>query len=596
MYQSTKYLIRAFVLITGIVLVLATLFLWINTYDDFVHFILQKAGKFDKTEKFKSEYLTYDKFLFIRYFSTLIFIAFTFFIYRIYHFFEEKTVDFAVFLLSKTKNEILRISKKDWQVFGLIFAISTGIKLYHFFNQPITNDEAFTFLNYVKPGFLAAASYYKLTNNHILHSLLCNIFDLLPFSPVYTLRIAAFISGLLVLFAAFIFFNKIFQTPAKFIAFTFFSFTLPVMQYGILARGYSLLLLFGIISTLILMELAHSLKNRKKLWFIYIIASTLGFYSIPVYLYIFFSQVVFFFTAVFLEKKNLKYLKEYIIAALITSGFVLILYTPVLIISGIHSLTEYDFMQALPFGEFIDDYLDFIRNYFIWISGNNLYFAIFSLIALIFALIYSFKNRKLLFIFIISFLTTPLIIVFFQRTIFFNRLLIFNTLVVAVNLGLFVEFLILRIKAGIKKQTVFLAVASVLMSILLLMSFTKLCKQEKIINLKAYHFADLIKDNSSIFSTNEVRYYTFLKFRAEYLDKKKIELFRDNFDKNFPYNYISEDKESNEQFVSKSNYRYVLIYEDEYISLYQLAGQITGRLVISNWTSGADYRLLLTVN
>ncbi len=571
MYKSTIYLIRAFVITIGIALILATLFLWINTYDDFVHFILQKAGKLDKIKKFKSEYLTFNKFLFIRYFLIFISGFFIFLVYRFYSFFEEKIIDFTTFLFSKIKNEILRISKKNWQVFGLIFTISTGIKLYYFFSQPITNDEAFTFLNYVKPGFLAAASYYNLTNNHMLHSLLCNIFDLLSFRPVYTLRIAAFISGLLVLFAAFIFFNKIFQTSAKFIVFTFFSFTLPVMQYGILARGYSLLLLFGITSTLILMELSYSVKNRKKLWFIYIIASALGFYSIPVYLYIFFSQVVFYFATVLSEKKNFKYLKEYIIAALVTACFVLILYMPVLIISGIHSLTEYDFMQPLPFSEFTSMYFDFIQNYFIWLSGNNLYFAIFSLIALIFALIYSFKNRKLLFIFIISFLTTPLIIIFFQRTIFFNRLLIFNTLIVAVSLGLFVEFLILRIKAGIKKQTVFLAVASVLMSILLLISFTKLCKQEKTTNQKAYHFADLIKNNSSIFSTNEVRYYTFLKFKAEYLDKKKIELFRNNFNKNFPYDYISEDKESNEQFVSKSSYKYVLIYEDEYIRLYQLA-------------------------
>jgi len=61
-----------------------------------------------------------------------------------------------------------------------------------------------------------------------------------------------------------------------------------------------------------------------------------------------------------------------------------------------------------------------------------------------------------------------------------------------------------------------------------------------------------------------------LKFKAMYLDKKNIELFRTGFDKNFPYTYISEDIETNEQFANSSAFSYNLIYEDEYIRLYQL--------------------------
>ncbi len=568
MQKSIKYLLKILSVILGFSLVFATLFLWINTYDDFVHFILQKAGKLDKVEKFKNEYLTYDKFLFIKYSAALISLFFGFIVYRFYHFFEEKATSFVVFLFSKIKNEIRSISKKDWQVFLLILLITSNIKIYYFFTQPITNDEAFTFLNYVKPGFLAAISYYNLTNNHILHSILCNIFDLLPFSPVYTLRIASFLSGLLILFAAYLFFSRLLNRQAKYIAFSFFAFTLPILQYGVLARGYSLLMLFAIISTSALLGLTKSKENRKKRWLIYLISSALGFYTIPVYLYVYLSQAVFYTFYIF-EQKKFNYFKEFLTFSVFTALTVLILYAPVFLVSGINSLTGYDFMERIVFSEFMSTYPEFIKNYFVWISGNNPYFTVFMLIATIFGLMYSFKNKKVLFLLIISFLLTPLITIAVQQTIAFYRLLIFNTLTIALSLGLFTEFLIQRIKFDNRKMNILLISFSVLMSIILFSSFKNLCKQEKETNLKAYHLADLIKNNSIIFSTNEVRYYTFLKFKAGYLDKKKIQLFRNNFDKNFPYDYISEDKESNEQFASKSAYKYVLIYEDEYIRLYK---------------------------
>jgi hypothetical protein len=568
MHKTIKYLLKILFIVLGFSLVLATLVLWINSYDDFVHFILQKAGKLDKSEKFKTEYLTYDKFLFIRYLVISISLFTGFIIYRFYHFFEEKITALAVFLFSKIKNQIRSISKKDFQFFLIIILITSGIKIYYFFTQPITNDETFTFLNYVKPGFLAAISYYNLTNNHILHSILCNVFDLLPFSPVYTLRIASFLSGLLMLFAAYLFFGRLLNPQAKYIAFSFFAFTLPILQYGVLARGYSLLMFFAIISTSILLALTKSKENRKKQWLIYLISSALGFYTIPVYLYVYLSQAVFY-TFYIMEQKKLNYLKEFFYFSLLIALTVFTLYSPVLLLSGINSLTGYDFMQRLTFSKFMNIYPEFIKNYFVWLSGNNPYFSIFVLIAATIGFIYSFKNKKILFLLIISFLLTPLITIAIQQTISFYRLLIFNTLTIALSLGLFTEFLTQRIKFDSRKKNILLISFSVLISIILFLSFANLCKKEKEINLKAYHFATLIENNTTIFSTNEVRYYTFLKFKAMYLDKKKIELFRDNFDKNFPYDYISEDQKTEKQFVSKSTYKYVLIYKDEYIRLYK---------------------------
>ena len=107
------------------------------------------------------------------------------------------------------------------------------------------------------------------------------------------------------------------------------------------------------------------------------------------------------------------------------------------------------------------------------------------------------------------------------------------------------------------------------MALVLLVNLNEHCKQEKIKNNMAYHFADKIENNSTIFCTNKVRYYTFLRFKAVFLDKKQIDLTREDFDKNFAYDYISETKSDNEKYVSYSKYEYSIVYDDIFITLYK---------------------------
>ncbi|MCF6239896.1 MAG: hypothetical protein L3J74_00970 [Bacteroidales bacterium] len=570
--RLTKYIFRLFIVFTGFFLLISSVFLMVYSYHDFIVFILEHAGKPDKIDKFKTEYLSREKFQLLRLAFIAISLIFLFTVVKWYSYFDKKLTDFTCYTIKGILSEIHSISKRDWLIFALIFSTAALIKLYYFFAQPITNDEAFTYLNYVKSGFLAAVSYYNLTNNHILHSLLCNVFDLLPISPIYSLRITSFIAGLLLSFFAFLFFNKFLNRKAKFIAFVFFSFSLPVLQYGFLARGYSLLLFFTILSSFVLLKLSQTIKNRKNLWVLYVLSSVFGFYSVPVYVYVYASQVVFYFLIVGINYKK-RYLRQFFIVSFITALIVSILYLPVLFINGIGAFSSYNFMKALQFPVFIKEYFQFLPDYFIWITGNNFYFALFSFIVVLVGFVYSFKSKKVLFLFILSFLFVPLLISLFQRIMPFKRLFIFNSLIIALSYGLFTEFLLKTIKREKQKANFLLTGVSVFMALILFFSFNNHCKQQEQINNKAYYYAGLIDDNTSIYSTNEVRYYTFLKFKAMYLDKKHIELFRSGFDKNYPYNYISEDKDKNEKFSSLSKYKYTLLYEDEYVRLYKISNE-----------------------
>lgn len=216
MEKWTKYIIRAFIIMLGLGLFLLSLFLFFIEYEKLIFIILDRAGKLHKIEEFKSGYLSQTKFQLIKFLLITITLFFFGAVYKWYKQFENKTIELLSFVIIGLRAEIRKISKKDWYLFSAVFVIITLVKTYYFFSQPITNDEAFTFLNYVNQGFAASLTYYNLTNNHILHSLLCNVFNLLPISPVYSLRIASFLAGSLTLLIAFIVFSHYFSEWFRF--------------------------------------------------------------------------------------------------------------------------------------------------------------------------------------------------------------------------------------------------------------------------------------------------------------------------------------------------------------------------------------------
>lgn len=571
MKKWIKFIIRTFIIILGIGLLSLSLFLFFTEYEKFIFIILDRAGKLHKIEEFKTEYLSKTKFILIKFLLSTITLFYFTAIYKWYKLFEKNTLDLFDYIITGFKTEILKISKKDWYLFSFVFALASLVKIYYFFTHPITNDEAFTFLNYVNQGFAASLTYYNLTNNHIFHSLLCNVFNMLSISPLHSLRIASFLAGSFTLFVVFILFKKLLSSKAAFLAFVFFSFAPPTMQYGFLARGYSLILLFTAISTFALLELFQKKGNTKKLCLLFIVASALGFYSIPVYVYVFVSHLTFCFIHSLTNNKKLliNHLKELFLVSSIVGLIVAVLYSPVVLLSGLDSLIGNEYVEGLSVSEFAEKIPAFLLNYFKWIFGRNIYLSILASIILPISLIYSFRKKKNLFLLIVSFLIVPIILTSIQRIIPYNRLFVFIILFISLAIGLFVEFIIQKFKLKKVLSNVFLFSSAALLILVMLTSLDNLCKQQKTQNNMAYGFADKVENNSTIFCAHRARYYTFLKFKAMFLDKKEIELFLEDFDKNFAYDFISEIKAENEDFVSNSKYKYSIIYDDEFIKLYK---------------------------
>ena len=229
--------------------------------------------------------------------------------------------------------------KKYKILLGLLILVNVMIKTYWLINAPIFVDEAWTFFNFTAKGFMASTTEYPAPNNHILHSVLTNISYYLPFSDTINLRMPNFLINLISVFAFFLAFAKLFNYKTGLIFAGIFSFSFPMLYYGYVARGYTMILLFYLIVFYAGIQIMQ--KNRQKSIQKYLVAislaSILGFYTMPSFLYPY-ATTLLFLLLIFVKEKDILSIKKLIFSALITGITVLLLYLPVFINSGIDAV------------------------------------------------------------------------------------------------------------------------------------------------------------------------------------------------------------------------------------------------------------------
>ncbi|NQT67089.1 MAG: DUF4214 domain-containing protein [Actinobacteria bacterium] len=240
----------------------------------------------------------------------------------------------------------------------LIIALSIIIRLFYI-NQPMRHDEAITFLSFVKKPLIKSLSDYSSSNNHLFHTFLSHIFYVIFGNREWVIRMPAFISGVLIIPASYfttrVFYNKF----AAILTAGLVAASSTMVEYSTNARGYTIIILFF----LICLGIAKYLKDEdnKALWFIFIILSILGFFTLPMFLYpIGLIYVWLLLCLVFKDSKLYKKIlfKNILFSVGVIILITLLLYTPAIIFliteTGIvqdaiksHSLG--DFIQQLPF-------------------------------------------------------------------------------------------------------------------------------------------------------------------------------------------------------------------------------------------------------
>jgi 4-amino-4-deoxy-L-arabinose transferase-like glycosyltransferase len=86
---------------------------------------------------------------------------------------------------------------------GLITLVALALRLM-LIVQPVQYDEAYTFIHYASKSLTTILANYSAPNNHIFHTLLVAIAYHLFGASLWTLRLPAFLAGVLTVSAAYI--------------------------------------------------------------------------------------------------------------------------------------------------------------------------------------------------------------------------------------------------------------------------------------------------------------------------------------------------------------------------------------------------------
>ncbi len=218
----------------------------------------------------------------------------------------------------------------------LIIAAAVIFRLVRIYDG-MTHDESYTFMVFSSSSLFNALSNYHLPNNHVLNSLLIffstRIFGIQP----WVVRLPALLAGLFLIPATYALARSMYDKYTALISALLVAILPGAVLYSTSARGYSLVALF----TILTLWLANYLRRSKNMfaWFLLVLFSALGFYSVPVFLFPF-GMV---FAWLFFENQvsnpgvydsKVVFIKYWLLAGLAAAVLVLILYTPIFLYSG----------------------------------------------------------------------------------------------------------------------------------------------------------------------------------------------------------------------------------------------------------------------
>ena len=211
-----------------------------------------------------------------------------------------------------------------------------------FISRPMTHDESYTFKIFAQLPFSYLVSDYHKPNNHIFHTILVRISYLLFGQQPWAVRLPAFLAGVLLVPAGYLLGRMLYDQYAALLGAAFLAVFPTLIEYSIQARGYTLLTLF----TLLVFALAVYVKNHRNraAWFLLVLFSTLGFYTIPIMLMPFGIVFLWLFLSGMIEDTSpdypsrLVWLKYLVVAGTLVVLFTAVLYTPVFLRYGVNAV------------------------------------------------------------------------------------------------------------------------------------------------------------------------------------------------------------------------------------------------------------------
>ena len=250
------------------------------------------------------------------------------------------------------------IPRSDWVGLAALTGLAGALRI-PLLSQPMRDDEASTFIEYIARPIYVTLSFYNGPDNHLLHTLLVRIsYGLLGNHP-WNLRLPALAAGILLVPATYVASRCLYRTGSGLLAAGLVASSSILIEFSTNARGYGL---FALEVLLLVAVASYAMRHQNwAAWFLLGVLAAAGFYTMPIMLYAFGGIAVWILLCA-LMGDGLPSARGVIaglsaacaLGALATLEF----YSPVFAVSGPRAVLVNKWVKASPFPVFLHNLPD----------------------------------------------------------------------------------------------------------------------------------------------------------------------------------------------------------------------------------------------
>jgi len=265
---------------------------------------------------------------------------------------------------------LLQLTKIEKATFSFILVLIVLVRIYYLKQHSFTTDEVASYDYFVTQGPLAVTSFYPFTNNHILSNLFCLISYQFSTEPLLTMRVPTFLVSLMGTIIMYIVLIRYCGFAVATLSIGILSLSQVGIFYAIAGRGYFLLTVLTFIGFFSMLNIMYKRVRIRLYWFLYIFSSILGFYTVPTFLYPFTSTLLVGLFCFLWHRKQAEVF-QLIVSSFIIGWGTIILYLPLIFITGVNFITNIEFIQPLNSNSFwfgFSPYLIYTEG---WLMGQE---------------------------------------------------------------------------------------------------------------------------------------------------------------------------------------------------------------------------------
>ena len=249
-----------------------------------------------------------------------------------------------------------RTSHEHKQFVLLLIMAGAGLRAWMLW-APITYDEAFTWTYYASRPVHVVLADYSYPNNHILHTLLVKFSTTLFGLGKISLRLPAFLAGVLVMPVFYLVVRGMFNRYIAVLALALVAASGGLIEYSALARGYSLTWLFMVIALALGRHFAK--ENNAVSAMLIGLACALGMWAVPTMIYAAITVYVWLFLTIMFRYRDSKSarLRLLVLSGVVFAAFTMLFYLPVVLVYGVGQLFHHETMPDNTWANFQEDHL-----------------------------------------------------------------------------------------------------------------------------------------------------------------------------------------------------------------------------------------------